>query len=53
MGGHETLSFPRNVEAEPERFGRGWYDEASLDPEFRAGAVRIVNETGKPVAQIA
>jgi transposase len=24
-----------------------------FDPEFRAGAVRIVKETGKPVAQIA
>ena len=25
----------------------------SFDPEFRAGAVRIVEETGKPVAQVA
>ena len=24
-----------------------------FDPEFRAGAVRIVKETGKPVAQVA
>jgi transposase len=24
-----------------------------FDPEFRAGAVRIVHETGKPVAEIA
>jgi transposase len=24
-----------------------------FDPEFRAGAVRIVRETGKPVAEIA
>jgi transposase len=24
-----------------------------FDPEFRAGAVRIVQETGKPVAQVA
>jgi transposase len=24
-----------------------------FDPEFRAGAVRIVAETGKPVAQVA
>ncbi|TDD79134.1 transposase, partial [Actinomadura rubrisoli] len=24
-----------------------------FDPEFRAGAVRIVRETGKPVAQVA
>jgi transposase len=24
-----------------------------FDPEFRAGAVRIVTETGKPVAQVA
>lgn len=24
-----------------------------LDPEFREGAVRIVRETGKPVAQVA
>ncbi|WP_248963587.1 transposase [Sphaerisporangium perillae] len=24
-----------------------------FDPEFRAGAVRIVKETGKPVSQIA
>ena len=23
------------------------------DPEFRAGAVRIVTETGKPIAQVA
>ena len=23
------------------------------DPEFREGAVRIVNETGKPIAQVA
>jgi transposase len=23
------------------------------DPDFRAGAVRIVNETGKPIAQVA
>jgi transposase len=25
----------------------------SFDPEFRAGAVRIVKETGKPVAEVA
>jgi transposase len=25
----------------------------SFDPEFRAGAVRIVQETGKPIAQVA
>ena len=25
----------------------------SYDPEFRAGAVRIVVETGKPIAQVA
>jgi transposase len=25
----------------------------SFDPEFRAGAVRIVRETGKPVAEVA
>jgi len=25
----------------------------SFDPEFRAGAVRIVRETGKPIAQVA
>ncbi len=24
-----------------------------FDPEFRAGAVRIVNETGRPVAHVA
>ncbi|SDL51078.1 transposase, partial [Nonomuraea maritima] len=24
-----------------------------FDPEFRAGAVRIVRETGKPIAQVA
>ena len=24
-----------------------------FDPEFRAGAVRIVSETGKPIAQVA
>ncbi|WP_440069533.1 transposase [Streptosporangium sp. OZ121] len=24
-----------------------------FDPKFRAGAVRIVKETGKPVAQVA
>ncbi|WP_194244099.1 transposase [Nonomuraea phyllanthi] len=24
-----------------------------FDPEFRAGALRIVKETGKPVAQVA
>ncbi|GII04213.1 transposase [Planobispora takensis] len=24
-----------------------------FDPEFRAGAVRVVKETGKPVAQVA
>lgn len=24
-----------------------------FDPEFRAGAVRVVRETGKPVAQVA
>ncbi|MCP2353005.1 transposase [Nonomuraea thailandensis] len=24
-----------------------------FDPEFRAGAVRIVKETGKPIAQVA
>ena len=23
------------------------------DPDFKAGAVRIVNETGKPIAQVA
>ena len=24
-----------------------------FDPDFRAGAVRIVQETGKPIAQVA
>ena len=24
-----------------------------FDPEFRAGAVRIVTESGKPIAQVA
>lgn len=24
-----------------------------LDPEFREGAIRIVRETGKPIAQVA
>ncbi|MEV0596138.1 transposase [Nonomuraea cavernae] len=24
-----------------------------FDPQFRAGAVRIVRETGKPIAQVA
>ena len=28
-------------------------ERRSFEPEFRAGAVRIVQETGRPVAQVA
>jgi len=42
------LRFPRTVEASAiGRSGRKY------DREFRGGAVRIVGETGKPIAQVA
>jgi transposase len=43
---------PRSVEASPMRRGDA-RDTTEVRPEFREGAVRIVRETGKPLAQVA
>ena len=47
-----VMGFPRNVEASLLG-GRRWPRQTEVDREFRAGAVRIVRETGKPIAQVA
>jgi transposase-like protein len=50
----QALGFPHSAGTEPgEKVGSRGGKRRHFDPEFRAGAVRIVKETGRPVAQIA
>lgn len=46
------MRFPRTVEASAMRIEMS-EKRRKYDREFREGAVRIVEETGKPIAQIA
>ncbi len=44
---------PRSVETSPMREGRWQRHYRKFDEDFKQGAVRIVRETGKPIAQVA
>ena len=48
-----TWVSPRSVETSPIREGAMAETRRKFDQDFREGAVRLVRETGKPIAQVA
>jgi transposase, IS30 family len=54
LSGHSAACVsPRNVEASLMREAEMAETRRKFDQEFRVGAVRIVRETGKPIARVA
>jgi transposase len=47
------LGFPHSVETSPMRRWAMTQSRRKFDEDFKQGAVRLVRETGKPIAQVA